>query len=215
MIDVEVFIPVSPARLKERKPSGRKAAGEKSKHLRNPMSATQVQVGDRRKSAEVNELHGDPRPEYPMTRFHHILAPVDFEPSSQEALDVAIDLALAFDAQLTVVHAWEMPVYAYSGLGLLPLDLWAPVERAGMKQLESTLAAVRKRLPRAESLFAKGPPSVELLAAIELSKADLVVMGTHGRQGLIRVFLGSVAETVLRASPVPVLTIRAKAPVPS
>ncbi len=150
-----------------------------------------------------------------MTCFHHILAPVDFESSSREALGVAIDLALAFDAQLTIVHAWEMPSYAYSGLGLLPLDLWVPVEKAGMKQLETTLAAVRKRIPRAESLFAKGRPQVEVLEAIALSKADLVVMGTHGRRGLSRALLGSVAETMLRSSPVPVLTIRAKTPVPS
>jgi nucleotide-binding universal stress UspA family protein len=150
-----------------------------------------------------------------MSRFHHILAPIDFEPSSQEALEVAIDLALAFDARLTVAHALEMPAYAYGTLGLLPADLWAPVEQAATKQLESTLAAVRKRMPRAESLFANGPPSVEILRAIELSKADLVVMGTHGRRGLSRVLLGSVAEAVLRASAVPVLTIRTKAPVPS
>ena len=145
-----------------------------------------------------------------MTRFHHVLVPVDFEESSREALEVAMDLALTFEARLTIVHAWEISPYVYAGLSYVPIDLWTPIERAAKQQLETTLALVRKRVPRAEAILAKGPAAAEVLAAIEQSKADLVVMGTHGRHGVSRMLLGSVAEKIVRASPVPVLTIRGK-----
>lgn len=145
-----------------------------------------------------------------MTRFHHILVPVDFEESSRDALEVAVDLARTFDAKLTLVHAWEIPPYVYAGLPYLSADLWTAVEQVATEELEKTLAGVRKELPKAESILAKGPAAVAVLAAAEQSGADSVVMGTHGRRGMSRVFLGSVAEKVVRSSLVPVLTIRGK-----
>jgi nucleotide-binding universal stress UspA family protein len=161
--------------------------------------------------ATAKALHGwVQNPENAMTRFRHILVPVDFEESSREALDVAIDLAHTFDARLTLVHTWEVPAYGYAGMSFAPIDLLTPIEQAAKGQLESTLAAVRKRVPRAESVLATGSAADEVLAAADRVKPDLIVMGTHGRHGLRRVFLGSVAEKVVRGSPVPVLTIRAK-----
>jgi nucleotide-binding universal stress UspA family protein len=146
-----------------------------------------------------------------MTRFHHILVPVDFELPSQEALEVAVDFALAFDARLTLMHAWDIPIFAYAGSNsFMTADMWTPISRAATEQLASTLAVLHKRLPRAESVLAQGAPAVETLAVADRVKADLIVMGTHGRQGLDRMLLGSVAERVVRSSPVPVLTIRGK-----
>jgi nucleotide-binding universal stress UspA family protein len=146
-----------------------------------------------------------------MTRFNHILVPVDFEQPSQEALEVAIDLALAFDARLTLLHAWDIPIFAYAGSNsFVTADMWTSIERAAAEQLASTLAILRKRLPRAESVLAQGAPAVETLAVADRENADVIVMGTHGRHGLGRVLLGSVAERVVRSSPVPVLTIRGK-----
>jgi len=147
-----------------------------------------------------------------MTRFNHILVPVDFELPSQEALEVAVDLALAFDAKLTLMHAWDMPIFAYAGSNsFMTPDMWTPIERAATEQLASTLTVLRKRLPRAESVLSRGAPAVETLAVAHRENADIIVMGTHGRRGLDRVLLGSVAERVVRSSPVPVLTIRGKA----
>jgi nucleotide-binding universal stress UspA family protein len=145
-----------------------------------------------------------------MTRFRQILIPVDFEKPSQEALEVAIDFTLAFDAKLTLIHAWEVPSAAYAAMTVVPADLWTAIEQAATEQLKSTLEYVRKRLPRAEAILAKGPPAHEILAATDRTKADLIVMGTHGRRGLSHVLLGSVAEKIVRLSPVPVLTIRGK-----
>jgi nucleotide-binding universal stress UspA family protein len=144
-----------------------------------------------------------------MTRFNHILVPVDFELPSQEALEVAIELAIVFDARLTLMHAWDIPVFAYAGSNsFMTADMWTPIARAATEQLASALVVLRKRLPRAESVLAQGAPAVETLAVANRVKADIIVMGTHGRRGLERVLLGSVAERVVRSSPVPVLTVR-------
>ena len=143
-----------------------------------------------------------------MINFHHILVPVDFEPSSRHALDAAIDLALKFDARLTVLHAWDLPTYAYTYSPYLSTDIWSTLERAAKAQLDAEVADAQKRLPRAEALLVRGPAATEILAAVERVKADLVIVGTHGRRGLNRVFLGSVAENVVRGSKVPVLVMR-------
>jgi nucleotide-binding universal stress UspA family protein len=145
-----------------------------------------------------------------VTRFRQILVPVDFEGPSQEALEVAVDLALTFDAKLTVIHAWEVPVAAYAAMRYVPPDVWTAIEQAATAQLKSTVEHVHKRLPRAESILAKGPAAHEIVAAAARIKADLIVMGTHGRRGMSHVLLGSVAEKIVRLSPVPVLTIRSK-----
>jgi nucleotide-binding universal stress UspA family protein len=143
-----------------------------------------------------------------MSRFHHILVPLDFEDPSQEALDVGLTLALTFDAKLTVFHAWDLPVYSYAGLSYLPPDVATVVEEAAETMLASAMGPVVKRLPRADSVLVRGPPAVEILDATARLKVDLIVMGTHGRRGVSRMLLGSVAEKVVRSSPVPVLTIR-------
>ena len=92
----------------------------------------------------------------------------------------------------------------------IPVDVWTPVEQAARRQLENALAVVRSRLPAAEAVLTNGPAAAEVVAVADRVKADLIVMGTHGRQGVGRMFLGSVAERVVRSSPVPVLTIRAR-----
>lgn len=147
-----------------------------------------------------------------MMAFHHVLAPVDFEPYSQRALDTAIDLACAFEARLTLVHAWDIPAAGYSGRFAPTPSMWAALAKGARQTLDSTMEGVRKRVPLAEALLLQGSPATEILAAIEAAGADLVVLGTHGRHGLSRFLLGSVAEKVVRASPVPVLTVRSAAP---
>jgi nucleotide-binding universal stress UspA family protein len=142
------------------------------------------------------------------TRFGHILVPVDFESPSQRALEVAIDFALTFDSKLTVFHAWDTPQYVYAGMPYVAPEVWVGLEQAARSQLQGTLADVRKRVPRAESVLVRGPAAFEVLAEIERSKVDLIVMGTHGRRGVSRLILGSVAEKVVRGSSVPVLTVR-------
>jgi nucleotide-binding universal stress UspA family protein len=141
-----------------------------------------------------------------MITFRHILAPVDFEPCSKRALEIAIDFALQFDSKLTLVHAWEVPGYLYASPYLTP-DIWEALGEAAKQQLDAELTQARTRLPRAESVLTCGPAGFEVIATAERLKADLIVVGTHGRRGLSRAFLGSVAEKVVRGSSVPVLTV--------
>lgn len=143
-----------------------------------------------------------------MPVFRHLLVPVDFEESSARALDTAIDLAVRFEAKLTVFHAWDLPATAYTGTLYLTADLLTPIEEAARKALDACIARVRVRLPQADAVLARGMAATEILAATERLHVDLIVIGTHGRHGVSRVLLGSVAEKVVRMSPVPVLTVR-------
>lgn len=145
-----------------------------------------------------------------MKNFEHILIATDFEEPSLYALDVAMDLATRFESELTVLHTWEIlsNSYSYAAIAYNTLDIYTPLEEAASTKLEQTMERVRARLPRAKSLLLDGRPWEKILAAIESTKADLVVVGTHGRKGLSHVVLGSVAEKVVRMSPIPVLVVR-------
>ncbi len=143
-----------------------------------------------------------------MNPFRHILVPVDFDPPSLHALRVGVELALTFDAELTVLHAWDIVPYEYIDPIYFSVGLRSDLETAAKLQLNETVARVRAQVPQVHGLLATGPTASAVFDAIRTTNADLVVMGTHGRSGVARLLLGSVAEKVVRASPVPVLTVR-------
>ncbi len=141
-----------------------------------------------------------------MTQFKHILLPTDFEPSSSSALELGVGLAQTFGAKLTLLHVWEIPIYPYMEF-MLNSELIAGVEARALGRLRTALASVQRALPTADSKLKTGQPWSGILDAIGETQADLVVMGTHGRRGVSHVVLGSVAEKIVRLSPVPVLTV--------
>ena len=143
-----------------------------------------------------------------MTIIKNILVPVDFSAASSNALEIAIGMAQAFDAELTLLHAWELPVYPYMEFLLSSSELSSAIERGATQRLESTLQAVRARVPRSRSQLMMGVVWQKIIEAIDELKPDLVIMGTHGRHGVSHALLGSVAEKIVRLSPVPVLTAR-------
>jgi nucleotide-binding universal stress UspA family protein len=145
-----------------------------------------------------------------MLTIRTILVPVDFEAPSERAVDAAADLAKLFDAKVIVVHAYELPYYPYPGVAAptAGTDLPAAIRAAATAGLDSVVRKVRERAPRAEGILRMGAPADEILAVAKEHGADLVVMGTHGRTGLARALLGSVAEKVVRRSEAPVLTVR-------
>jgi nucleotide-binding universal stress UspA family protein len=136
--------------------------------------------------------------------FEHIVVPVDFEAPSERAADLASAVASKFHSKLDLVHSFYVPPLAY-GDGTLPY----PYEdhlRLAQGALDAALARTRERYPSAEALLVQGEPRPRIIEVASERGADLIVMGTHGRGGFSHAFLGSVAERVVRTSPVPVLT---------
>jgi nucleotide-binding universal stress UspA family protein len=140
----------------------------------------------------------------------NILVPTDFGDVAARALDTAISLARAFDAKITLFHAYALPLsYGYGDLLVWPIE---GLEQAARRRLDAAVAAAKARYPRVEGVLDVGVAWERALEAVRARQADLVVMGTHGRQGLERVLLGSVAEKLVRLSPVPVVAVPAAAP---
>ncbi|MCC6554853.1 MAG: universal stress protein [Polyangiaceae bacterium] len=135
-----------------------------------------------------------------------ILVPVDFEPASMKAIELAKELAGKTGGEVVLLHVYQLPVYTYPGLepALLPgfhAEVSAAAARA-VEQLSAQTGGLR-------ALLREGDPASEILAAATEHKATMIVMGTHGRRGIAHLFLGSVAEKVIRKASVPVLTVRA------
>lgn len=143
-----------------------------------------------------------------MKTFKHILVPTDFHQASAAALETATSLAMACDAKVTLLHVWEIPIYPYMDF-MLNSDVITGVEDAAVKHLTEAVEKLRQVLPNAESKLKTGLPWHGIMDAIKELKPDLVVMGTHGRRGVEHAILGSVAEKLVRLSPVPVLTVHA------
>ena len=146
-----------------------------------------------------------------MIAFKHILVPTDFGEPAVRALDFAIALARKFESTVTLLHASWVPasLYAAYAEGLT----WPTneLEEGAKRELDAALSKAKEHYPKTEGVIVMGEPWRTILEVAKERGADLIVMGTHGRRGLSRVFLGSVTEKVVRLSPVPVLTISGKA----
>lgn len=144
-----------------------------------------------------------------MTTFKSILVATDFSAPAEQATALAVQFARTLDAKLTLLHVYELPTpYEYTAGISWPLD---EVERQAKIVLERELTKLRDTLPAATSRLSRGEPVERILAEAKDIGADLIVLGTHGRKGLAHVFLGSVAEKVVRRATVPVLTVGPRA----
>ncbi|MCI0682257.1 MAG: universal stress protein [Gemmataceae bacterium] len=134
-----------------------------------------------------------------------ILHPTDFSARSESAFQVAYALARDHRARLIVLHVREIPVAAYGEFGQLPVEPEQPEAiRAALDKLIGERADVA-----IEPCVKSGDPTAEILTTAQETHSDMIVMGTHGRTGLGRLLMGSVAEQVLRKAPCPVLTVKA------
>ena len=143
-----------------------------------------------------------------MPTFKRILVPVDFDEPSERALAYAVALAKPLGAEITVLHAYELPYYGFPDGALI-----ATAEMAG-RILVGAQSGVAEMMDKHEnagvaikSLVREGPAAEEIENVAKEIEADIIVMGTHGRRGLRRALLGSVTETVIRTSSRPVLTV--------
>jgi len=142
-----------------------------------------------------------------------ILLPIDFSESTNEVLDYALSLAKTYKAKLEVLHVvhelvnmtgFYLPHISYD---VIENDM----ENAAIKNLETFGEKNLKGKVDFEIHTKRGVPYDEIIKSAEEFKADIIVMGTHGATGLDHLMFGSNAEKVVRRSPVPVLTVRAKA----
>ena len=140
-----------------------------------------------------------------------ILHPTDFSESSKHAMTYAISFAEEFQAKLVILHVIEEISSAlyFDMLQAPPLtQLMVNIEKQARQALDEALPPeLRGKLP-AEYILRKGVPFVEILHCAGQVKADMIVLGTHGRTGLKHVLFGSVAEKVVRKAICPVLSVR-------
>jgi nucleotide-binding universal stress UspA family protein len=144
-----------------------------------------------------------------MADYRLILSPVDFSQTSQRAFETALDLAARLNAEVRVMHVYQLPASALpEGVWQTPNDLEATVEEALQKRLDEFVEQSAAKGITVSTGLCEGVPYVEITRAAQELGADMIVIGTHGRTGLAHLMLGSVAERVLRTSDIPVLTVR-------
>jgi nucleotide-binding universal stress UspA family protein len=137
-----------------------------------------------------------------------ILLAYDGSECSQQALAAAISLAKAENAALIACVVVDPIEIASAHAPATPNEAMLDEGRARARALaEDAVMRARKENVNAEALTPEGEPAYEIVQAARRSGADAIVMGTHGRSGVKRLFLGSVAEATLRASSVPVVVV--------
>ncbi len=133
-----------------------------------------------------------------------VLFPTDFSTSSDAGLAQATSLARDSGATLLIVHVEEPPINYGAG------EMYYGVPEPDTDALRQMLDAVVPTAPDVpfEHRLAIGDPASEIVRIAEEEHVDLIVMGTHGRTGLRRLLMGSIAEAVVRRAPCPVFTFK-------
>lgn len=139
----------------------------------------------------------------------NILVPTDLSEGAEEALDYACELASKLDATIHLVNVIGIPALGLPELGVALTSTMIDSMIAENQKAIDELAARKCTAARIGQVLLKTGDARDLInqTATEVG-ADLIVMGTHGRRGVTRALLGSVAETVVRSAPCPVLTVR-------
>ncbi len=144
--------------------------------------------------------------------FRKILVAIDFSPDSEQAIDAALALMHVEHGTLTLFHVCELPAYSTPELSMyVPSpELTEDLCKQAQRSLESYRAQCAERGARVNVAVLLGTSvAAEIVEFAAAQKFDLIVVGTHGRRGLRRLVLGSVAEKVVRTADRPVLTVRA------
>ena len=145
-----------------------------------------------------------------MKSFHRVMVATDLTPTSGPAFRTAVELA-GDGAELMIVHAYQPPtVNQVDPLGSVVYEQWdASLRDAAEQRLRPLVEGARRAGVDARALVLSGPPSEAIAQAAEDNRADVLVLGTHGRRGMSRLFLGSVASQVISRASCPVMTVRA------
>lgn len=146
-----------------------------------------------------------------MIAIKNVLVATDFSEPSETAVGYARAMCRAFGATLHVVHVFE-PLWITSadivGGGVSLATMIQGLEDTARKQLDTTVTEADRRELKATPVFVSSESPAREIAKYAAEKhVDLIVIGTHGRSGLSRLLIGSVAEKVVRMAPCPVLTV--------
>ncbi|HTR01976.1 MAG TPA: universal stress protein [Thermoanaerobaculia bacterium] len=148
-----------------------------------------------------------------MKRIRNVLVATDFSPASRPAFRRALELATSNQAALWIAHVAPAPGPISPDGYVLP-RIYDEMEQAiradAQKRLRLLLARARKLGARGRALLLRGTPAEAIVRAARGHRADMIVLGTHGRTGMARFFVGSVAARVVAAASCPVLTVRGR-----
>ena len=146
-----------------------------------------------------------------MKHIRRILHPSDFSRACGAAFTRAVEMAKVNRAELLVLHVLS-PVVPMMGDGYVAPQLYEQIESSAraeaQRQLDRLLARAKKAGARANGLLVSGTPYEQITRVARSKRADLIVIGTHGRTGLAKFLLGSVASRVIATATCPVLTVR-------
>lgn len=138
--------------------------------------------------------------------YTRILVPTDFSKASYAAFKPAMELAKKFRAHVLLLHVVEdVPVYAHH-LGVSRKELLGRIVEHTAEAMRA--AGKQLRVKNADLIVRIGNAEQEVLRVVKERKVDLIVMGTHGRNGFARTLVGSVAEKIVRSAPCHVLTVK-------
>ena len=144
-----------------------------------------------------------------MEEIKKILFPCDFTKNSTKILPYVLSVSEKYDGMIYLLHVVE-DLLKWGGFYIPHLPLKGYQKEAleyAEKRMEKICREQLQNCPNFQRMILSGDPDAQILKTIESEGIDLVIMGTHGRKGLEHTILGSVAENVVRKSPVPVLVI--------
>jgi universal stress protein A len=142
-----------------------------------------------------------------MFKIHTILCPVDFSDASRKAVRYAQEFASNLGASVYLLNVVEpRPMAVDVSLNYVPFE--ADLEKAAKDDLEVILEEFRRAGLRAEGGVQIGNPADVILDNVNALNVNLIIMGSHGKKGLSRLIMGSVAETVVRKAHCPVLIVK-------
>ena len=149
-----------------------------------------------------------------MARIRRILHPSDFSKASAAAFTSAVELAKTNGAELVLLHVLAPPLTLMAGEGYVSPKVYEDLEQSARayasKELARRVAKAKKAGVHAKAALRDGVAHEQIVRAARSPRADMIVIGTHGRTGLAKLFLGSVAGRVVSTAKCPVMTVRGK-----